>query len=140
MARFYTLQLDTLYLTDDGTATGRPCKLRISGLAGLRVAYGGVSAPSADGTPYTVAFSRVKGQRLAVTIDYLPATVFDSIVTAINQALENNSTITAIGNGDEGDFNLEVTPALPEPIALSGEFSNGILRNVTLNFIVSGVN
>lgn len=140
MARFYRLQLETVYLTHNGLTGGRPCKLRIAGLAGLRVAYGGQTAPSADGTPYTVAFARAKGQTLTVTVSALPSGVYESLVTLINQAIANNTTITAIGDGNEGDFNLELMPAMPEPIALSGEFSNDVLRNVGLNFIVYGVN
>lgn len=135
MARFYRLQIGSVYLTSDGTSAGLPCKLKIGGVEALRVNYAGQTAPSADGTPQTVAFLvGTKSRPLSVTVETLPKTVFDSLVTVINNALQNNSTITLVGTGDYGDFNIACVPTLPTPISSSGEFINGRLKQVVLNF------
>lgn len=138
MARYYSLQIGTVYLTDTGLVGGKPCRIKIEPVESLRVNYAGQTAPSADGTPYTVAFAvGTKGRALTVTIDYLPKTVLDSLVTLINTALQNNTTITLIGTGDLGNFNLQAVPALPNPIRAGGRFSNAILQDVSLSFITA---
>lgn len=138
MARYYTLQIGTVYLTDTGLAGGVPCRLRISPVESLRVTYAGQTAPSADGTPYTVAFAvGTKGRPLVVSVDYLPKAVFDSVVALINTALQNNTTITLIGTGDLGNFNLAAVPALPIPVKADGGFSNSILRGVEFSFVTA---
>jgi hypothetical protein len=131
--RFYRLQIESVYLTEDGTVTGTPCKMIVQGAEALRVLYSGQTAPSANGTPHTVAFSiGTLGRQLVITIEILPSDVFDDLVTAINGAIENNSTITLTGTGDYGDFSLEAVPTLPDPVTSSGEFINGRLKKVTL--------
>lgn len=135
MARFYRLQIGSVYLTDTGLSDGLPCKLKIGGVEALRVNYAGQTAPSADGTPQTIAFLiGTKGRPLAVTVETLPKTVFDSLITLINNALQNNSTITLVGTGDYGNFNAACVPTLPTPISSSGEFIGGRLKQVVLNF------
>jgi len=135
MARFYTLQIETVYLTDTGLAGGIPCKLKIGGVEALRLNYAGQTAPSADGTPQTVAFLvGTLGRPLSVSIETLPDSVFDSLVAVIDNALANDTTITLTGVGDYGDFSLEAVPTLPAPITSSGEFINGRLKQVVLNF------
>jgi hypothetical protein len=135
MARFYRVQIGPVYLTDTGLIGGIPCKLKIPGIEALRVTYAGETAPSAGGTPHTVAFSvGTKGRPLSIEIESLPKAVFDSIVTLINNALANNTTITLIGTGDYGDFNLAAVPRLPSPITGSSEFINGRLKKVSFHF------
>lgn len=138
MARFYTLQIGSVYMTSTGASDGRPLRLRIDGLGALRTSYAGVTRSGADGTPYTTAINNgTKGRPLSVRIDFLPAAVFELLVTAINNAIAGNTTITLVGAGDLGEIDLAAVPAMPEPIQASGEFSGSILRDVTLNFVTA---
>lgn len=139
MGRFYKVALDTLYLTDTGLATGRPCRLRITGLLEKRVNYSGVAAVALDGTPHLVVNNTGgKGQAIQIQIDFLPKARLDDIVTLINSKLAASAPISMQITGDVYNATFNVMPAIPNAITGGVEFSQSIVKSVTLNFIISG--
>lgn len=142
MARFNTVQIETLYLTETGLAGGIPCKLEVSGLEALLLAYQGSTAIAADGTPYAFVQSNAEaqGSPISVRIETITAAVLSSLKTLFNAALAGSTTLTVTVNGDLGNFSVGCQPLFPTPISPSGKFRNGRIFDVTLNLIVQSVN
>lgn len=142
MARFNTVQIETLYLTDTGLVGGIACKVDVSGLDGLVLGYSGNVALAADGTPYAFVQSNAEaqGSPLAIRIETLTTAVFSSLKTLLNSAIAGGTALTVVINGDTGNFSLECLPLFPRPIAFPGKFRNGRIFDLTLNLIVQSVN
>ena len=137
MARFFRIQLDSIYLTETGLIGGTPCKLQLTGADALLSNFTGSVTPSVDGTPVMQIFENgTKGKVLEMRIETLLADVWTSVVALINTALENSETINIIGTGDVGNFNVDAKPLLPKPFE-AHEFINGRLKSVVLSFITT---
>lgn len=138
MARFNTVQLNSIYFTDDGTGSGTPCKLAIKGLDALKTAKTGQTVQSADGAPFLqIVENSNKGLVVSITPVILMKDVFDSLTAEIAGAIENETTIDLEISGDTGDFSLTVLPLLPNPIQFSGDFLNARIKSPTFNFITT---
>jgi hypothetical protein len=142
VARFNTVQIETLYLTETGLSGGIPCKVEVSGLEALMLAYSGSVAIAADGTPYSFVQSNAEaqGSPIAILIEHLTTGVLSSLKTLFNAAIGGGTTLTVVINGDLGNFSLECQPLFPKPIDPSGKFRNGRIFGLTLNLIVQSVN
>jgi hypothetical protein len=72
---------------------------------------------------------------LLVDID---KTLFDNIISAINTALNTNSSMALNIDGHTGNFALTAKPNIPDAIAFPGEFSGDTgsehIKGVTFNF------
>lgn len=140
MARQYTVNLDTLYLTDTGLSSGRPCKLTVSGIHEARVTYSGASFTALDGTPHIVAQNTGgKGQPIAIQVAFLPKARLDDLIALFNSKIAASSSITLGVASDIYTASFAVLPQLPAPITGGIEFSGGIVKNVSINLIRAGV-
>jgi hypothetical protein len=133
MSRFYHVQIDSIYITSDGTNGGDPCKLSVAGASELLQTVTGAAIPTIGGTvfqlvPYT------KGKRFSVAIDQIMKDQWDDLVTLINNTLETDGDFTVSGTGDIGDFSATVKPFPVSPFKAQS-FINGRIRGVTLEFI-----
>ncbi|HEY0048193.1 MAG TPA: hypothetical protein VGB68_02830 [Pyrinomonadaceae bacterium] len=136
MSRFYKIQLDSIYLTSDGTETGTPCKLEVPNAAALMLPFTGTTVPAADGTPVTQILESVKGIAFEIKINVLTADVWEDVKTLIITALENSDTIEITATGDAGDFTVEAEPVLPQPF-LFESFINDRIKGITLRFMTA---
>lgn len=134
MAKFYTVQLDDLYLTSDGSSSGTPCKLELDGVAFARQTVAGNVDFRADGSPVFQTIALSTGKPLRVSIVTVVESVLDSLVDNLNDALETETPIAFVAVGDSGDLAVNVLPDPSEPIRF-GEFRNGLIKNVVLRFI-----
>jgi hypothetical protein len=119
------IQIGTIWLTEDGTNTGRRYKTRIPNLARLIPVKIGQKIVAIDGTPHMNSIrpntkNIVLGIELLVDIDKAR---FDQIVTAINTALNTNSSMALNISGHTGNFALTAKPSIPDAIAFPSEFS-----------------
>ena len=136
MARFYRLQIGDIYLTEDGTSLGTPCKLQIDGADALAQAKTGQITQAADGTPYAQIVEFSSGKILEIQIQTLLTDVWESLLSLVNTALENSDTINLIGTGDVGDFSVDAMPLVPQPFEAQ-EFLNGRIKNARFRFITT---
>lgn len=137
MARYNLIKIGTIYLTNDGTQTGKECKTSVTGLNLLKTTKIGNIQYAADGTPHANLIEvGQKGVPIEITVDWLAKTVFDNINTTINDALNNMTTINVIITGDTGTFNVNVIPGLAEPIDWAG-FSSGIIKGAKYKFVTT---
>ena len=136
MARFYRIQIGSIFLTRTGLAGGIPCKLTVSGADNLLLPFAGITEPSADGTPYTTVFETDKGKNLEISVETLTADVWQDLTEIINDAINSGSSLTVIGTGDIGNFNVSVVPQMPNPFAAES-FINGRIRNASFRFMTT---
>lgn len=131
MARYYSARLGTIYFTSDGTSGGIPCKLTIEGWHNAINPVAGVVRRANSGRPIVQAITRPVGDEIRILIDTsLSKTVWDSLKTAINNALTSNTTLAFVAVGDTGNITKTVRPFPNEPYAAES-FRNGrIIRPV----------
>lgn len=142
MSQEYNLvQLDTIYLTDNGLVGGIPCRTVVTGLDAFALDKDGQITIAADGTPYAFIGDQAGiGSVIRIQPAVLAETVFENIKTMFNTAIGASTLITAKFTGDTGNFDLECLPAFPKPLEFSGEFFNSYIYGVSINVIVVSFN
>lgn len=141
MARYNRIKIGTLFLTDDGLVTGKPCKVEVLGLSRLKLSKTGTTRLSADGTPYQYAMpNEGKGVQIQIRPTTIVKSVFDDVIDEMTASLDTNSTINITIQGDTGDLDLETTPLLPNGVDFPGSFSGGRITGVSFNFVITEVN
>lgn len=135
MAEFYSVKIGSVYLTRDGTASGRACLLSVSGASDLLQTVSGNVQFAVDGTPIIQTFETgTKGKILEIKVEVLLTAVWASIVGLINAALSDGTTINLVGTGDIGNFDVDCFPLMPRPFE-ANEFINGRIENAIFRFV-----
>lgn len=134
MARFYRIQIGSIYLTRDGSNGATPCKLAIAGLEDLLTTVIGAVEPSASGVPIFQTFAYTKNKAFEIKVEILTKDVWEDLTNLINTALEENQTLSVIGTGDQGNFNVTARPNPQKPF-LSESFINERIRGANFRFI-----
>lgn len=136
MADYNRVQIETLYLTDDGTVSGTPCLVTVSGLASLRPAKR-QTVIQCIGVPQVQLFDNLIGESFTMNVFLLGTTQYESLITAIDAAHTAGDTMNVVIEGELGDFDLE---CVLESISQPGEFSTGRIPSVEMVFRIAGVN
>lgn len=137
MADYNTVQIDTLYLTDDGTSSGQACLVEIPNLSALRPRYRRTVIPVIGGPPQVQLFDNLIGEAFTMTIFLLHSDEYESLLTIIDTADTNTDTINVKIAGEHGDFDLE---CLFESISNPPEFTDDRIPNLQITFRVASVN
>lgn len=138
MAEYNLIAIETLYLTDDGTVTGTPCRTEVKGLAELGTAMRRTLI-QCIGPPQVQLFDNLIGEPIQITVFVLQKTEYDSLITMIDAADSGSSTLTvSFSGGDLGDFDLECV--LEKNLTNPGEFTDGRIPAVEINLRVVSVN
>ncbi len=132
MARYNRIQLGATYLTSNGLVGGIPCKVNVEGLGQLLFDKTGQIIQSANGTPYSQTIDVDKhGLVLTLTLDYVAQAVFNTLVAAINTAINAGNSIVLDILGDTGNYVLNVIPLIPDPVTHEG-FSGAIIKQMVI--------
>lgn len=131
MARFYTIQLDTIYLTDTGLVGGNPCKLDIPNASDIIDGFAQNPVVGNDGQVKVQNFAQINGKVFTINITRLTKAVWESLLSLRTTALGSSATITVIGTGDVGNFDIE---AIPLKFTAS-QFINERIKDVSLQFV-----
>jgi len=136
---FHTIKVNSTYLTEDGTVTGTPYVSTVSGIDAIRDALVVQQIIAIDGTPYQQVTQPVKGVPLSIFCPWMERDML-STLTAIRLAAVTGSTtttVTLLDNSDgTGDY---ILTTYFNSIRYPGEFINGKVKDVTLNFTVSSI-
>ena len=137
MADHNKVQIETLYLTNDGTQSGEACLVEIPELASLRPAKRR-TVIQCLGAPQVQLFDGLIGEPLTLKIFLLHTDEWDDLITLIDAADTNGTTLTVkITDSELGDFDLE---CVVESITQSGEFSDDRIPSVELRLRIVSVN
>src|SRR5690606_22552588 len=138
MAEYNRVQIEDLYLTDDGTNTGTPCLVEIPELAALRPAKRR-TVIQCLGAPQVQLFDNLIGEALTLKIFLLHTDEWEDVIEIIDTADTNGTTITVkITDGELGEYDLEcVMDANP---VQPGEFTDDRIPTVELRFRIVSVN
>lgn len=147
MARFYKLRIQgtgpsgavSIYLTDDGTANGRPCKTTIENLAALLTPQSGNTTVASDGTPFTEKpLTAGKGRPFAIVAAWTRTTVFSSVKTLIDHCAAQGTNVRITGTLGPSEFDVDAVPNFdPIPIDFEG-FNADAVKGLRLRFVTSG--
>lgn len=141
MARYNTVSIGGVYLTDTGASTGSPCRTTVTGLDSLLFNFTGNQFVALDGTPYVqTADNQKRGLRLSVQVSQISKSLFEQVVGIVQTAVSSSSTVSVTVSGDTGTFYLNCIPAFPKPVEFPGTFVNERISDVTLNFTVTSDN
>jgi hypothetical protein len=133
MSRFYRIQIDTIYLTSDGTSGGIP-KLTVQGVEDLLTTITGSVFPTIGGGSIKTLAPWTKDKQFDVQIEVLMKDQWDALVDLLNGKLEADDDFIVTGTGDIGDFSVTVKPFPRKPFAAK-EFLNGIISGANFKFI-----
>ena len=138
MADFNKVQIETLYLTDDGTSGGNSCLVTIPELASLSPAKRRTTIPCI-GTPQVQLFANLIGELLTLQIFLLKTQEYETLIGLIDTADTNGTTLTVkIEDGELGEFDLECV--LDSNPVQSGEFTDGRIPSLELRLRVVSIN
>jgi hypothetical protein len=133
--KFYEVQIDSIFLTSDGTAgSSDKCKLSITNVEDLLTSVAGVAIPSITGSPVIQTIPWTSGKQFDIRVNVLNKAQWDALKTLINTALGNSGFFTVTATGDIGDFTKVVKPFPQKPFSAE-RFKNGRIYNVVLRFI-----
>jgi len=133
--------IESIVLSSDGTGGGLPCRTEVSGLDALIFDKTGTVTNAADGTVHTFKLDNLgKGLLLEIRPFAIMKSVFDSINTEIQDALDNDTTLDITIVGDTGSFDFDCVPSLPRPVEFPGTFFSEQIDGVVYRFIIDTVN
>lgn len=130
------VQIEDIYLTEDGTSGSRSCRVDIPNLSGLRPSKR-ATAIQAIGTPQIQLFNNLIGEFIVISPLVLSTTTFEALVTLINTSQTNKTTLTVKIDSDQGDFDLECAySGMTNPT----ESSDSRITGLQITFIVVSIN
>lgn len=135
--RFYKIQIDTIFLSRDGTDAAPYCKLQVTNAEDLLTTVIGQPTPSADGRVVSNLAPWTRGKQFEIEVEVLTGAVFGALKTLINTHLAADSSFDVTGTGDGGNFSETVKPNPVKPFSFQ-RFLNGRVYGVTLRFITQG--
>lgn len=134
--RYNRVKIKNVWLTKDGTALSKPCRISVKGLERLQTPNTGTTRFNADGSPI-VQLAPLTGELVSISSEQMSKTVYESIRDIFIQFETDGQPFELSIEGDTGDFTganaLSAVPNYPNNIEFSGVFRNGELRDVTFN-------
>ncbi len=132
--RYSTVSIGGVYLTSTGENTGVGNCVTITGLEALRLSQTGTSRPNADGTMIT-QLADLKGHLISISNEMIEKDVHEDVLAVFEQWIADGQSFELTIEGDLGTWvdgsALAVTPRFPKHHETSGEFIDGLLKNVT---------
>lgn len=130
-----------IYLTDDGSSGGRPCRVDVPGAANLLTPASGNTTVASDGTAFTEKpLTAGKGRPFEVVAAWCTTSVYEDLKDLIDYVVEQETEITVEGSGEPGDFDVQAIPNFaPVPIEWEG-FTTDVIKGLRLRFITTEVN
>ncbi|SRR5258706_16358363 len=142
MARYYRVKIGSIYLTHDGTNTGRPCKVDVEGVNGLILPDTGNVATGADGTPFReIPLTPTgAGRPFVIIAAFLVSSVYASLKAALDSAAGSNADFNVTGSGLPGDFDADaIVFDNPQYLTFEG-FSGDNLKGVRISLMTTVIN
>ena len=135
--RWHTIQLGSLWLTDDNLSTGNGYINEIEGISVLKRGKVGQANVALDGTVWKQRFP-VKGSPLRISFNLMESADFESLVTILN-ACDVGSDIAFTISGDTGTYYGTATTA-DEYLDYDSTYLNGKIAGVTVDLIIQTQN
>lgn len=139
MARYYKIQIGSLWLTSDGTETGTPCKITFPDAALLVNANIGTTRIASDGSPFSeFPLTAGKGRVFSLDILALETSIFDQLKTLLDGLAVTNPTALAFNaTGVPGNISTHVLGNFAPQIYSFEDFRDTYVRNITLNLVTA---
>lgn len=136
MSEYNFVQIDNLYLTDDQTDTGMPCRVDIGNLAKFRMLKRTATVPIIEGPSQVQLFSQI-GETFPMQISLLRTVDYEALLTLLNTAATNKTTNNIKIDGELGTFDLDCTlVSIDQP----GEFRDNRVPKLSMVWSVAGIN
>lgn len=145
MARYFLISIQqgatTVWLTSDGTNTGRRCRAICPEIATLFEPESGNTTVAAGGSPFTESpLSAEGGRPFEIQIPFCPTARFDELVSLKDAAGPAGEYTIEFDDGEPGSKTVTAIAFYnPVPIGFSPQFSPDYVRDVVLRFITTPV-
>ena len=135
MAKFYQVQIETVYFTSTGLAGGLPAKLTVSGIEDLLTTVIGAAFPAIGGGAVLQLVPWTSGKQFEIAVEtHLYTAQWEDLKDLINDALENDTSLTVQLSGETGNFTGEAKPFPVKPFSCE-KFENGRIYKPVFRFI-----
>jgi hypothetical protein len=143
--KYYKIQFDDgvtpIWLTADGTETGRACKVEVIGANELQTQVAGAVIDTVGGrvvqyVPYT------RDKDIELRVHKLSADVWADLIALRETLLTNDDEIQITGttdSGNPGDFDVQAKPR-PDEMFSYERFTAGYVFGVVMRFFTTGEN
>ena len=145
MAQNFKINFGGIWITSDGTETGRACKLEIRGASAILNAVIGNTTDANDGQPFNESplTPTGGGRPLEIVISKLSTGVYDDLKALLDAAAladppDDEFNITAAG--EPGSFDVDVIPFLNPQYLDFGLFIDGNVKTVTIRVKTTAIN
>lgn len=142
MARTYKVKIGDIWLTNDGTEDGLPCKVEVPNAAILLETDIGNVAIGADGVPFREMplTPTGAGRPFAVLVKFMTKAVYDALKAALDTAASSSAEFQVTGTGTPGDFDVNAI-VFDNPVYINfGSFSGNNLKDVIVSFVTTAIN
>jgi hypothetical protein len=144
MAKYYLISIEqgatTVWLTSDGTNTGRRCRTVIPQMAAILEPESGNTTVAAGGSPFTESpLSAEGGRPFEIQIPNCPKARYDALVALKDAAGPAGEYTIAFDDGTPGDKTVTaIAHYNPQPIGFDA-WGTDVVRGVQLRFITTPV-
>lgn len=136
--KYPLVQIESIYLTKDGLVTGKPCQIILEGFDKLATTKDHGVITALDGTPYIQTVDTMLGKPVAIRFVQMAESVYDSIVTEIQNVLDGSKSELDIevSNYAYGTFSIDVVPDV-NPVRHTSEQSFDYVKNGSFHFLTT---
>lgn len=127
------ISIGGIWLTDDATSMGFPCRTVVEGLSSLKLTYRGNVTPSADNSQhFNIVDLSTRGANITIRFESVLLTdVFDDLNTLFDQAFTDRAPFDVIIDGETGNFAFQAVSDPNQPMNF-GIFETGYISDVII--------
>lgn len=130
--KFYSIQIGDIHLSSDGTETGIPCFLTLTGANDFFTQISGSVINTVGGrVVQPVVFATGKDFEIKVSI--MPADIWDDLKALREELLTSGESVNIAGAARPGNFDVQAKPLLSEMFTFES-FDNDFLYDVSMKF------
>lgn len=133
--RFYTVKIGDLWLTKDGSETGKPCKLEIQNVEQLWMDKTGSAGQAADGSIFRQLVD-VHGVRIQISVRQIMKDVFDDLLELLNEVNNTGASLPLLISGKTKDLAVSCTVDPEAPVA-ARDFLFNRINQVSIKLIIN---
>jgi hypothetical protein len=135
MEAWHSIQIGSLWLTQDNTSSGNPMINNISNLGAIKNGRLSQVITALDGEVWKQRVP-LKGMPFSINFPAIDETNFNALEAIVNAADAADSSLSVVISGLTGTYYLTVKTG-ENPFDFDGSYINTTIFNLTLNFIVA---
>ena len=134
--KYALIQIGAVYLTNDATVSGKPCKTEVKGLDSLSVTKAIRVINALSGKPKAQISEALLGNKISIKCFDVEPVTYAAVIDEMETSLDTDTPITiSFENNPYGNFDLIVIPDV-KPVDHEFKFLGDYAKEVSFNFQV----